>query len=144
MSAVRSKGSRIEKKLGSALWAAGVRYRKHYPVIGKPDFALPGYKIAIFCDSHFWHGYKWEERKHDHKINKNFWYKKIERNIERDKEVNYMLTAMGWKVIRFWEHEINEDVEIEWILYPPPSFPCILSEDYRFLFPLLTSLKEPY
>ena len=111
MSAVRSKGSKIEKKLGSALWAAGVRYRKHYPITGKPDFALPGYKIAIFCDSHFWHGYKWEERKHDHKINKNFWYKKIERNIERDKEVNYMLTAMGWKVIRFWEHEINEDVE---------------------------------
>ncbi len=112
MQAVRATGSKLEEKLGKSLWKSNFRYRKHYKNLpGKPDFVLVGFKITIFCDSHFWHGYKWEERKHDHKINKDFWYKKIERNIERDKEVNYMLTEMGWKVIRFWEHEINEDVE---------------------------------
>lgn len=111
MRAVRATGSKIEKTLGKALWKANLRYRKQYKKLpGRPDFVLVRYKMAIFCDSHFWHGYKWEEKKLEHKSNKEFWYKKIERNIERDKEVNNMLKEMGWKVIRFWEHEIKEDV----------------------------------
>ena len=112
MQAVKATGSKIEKRIGKALWKANIRYRKHYKKLpGKPDFVLGRFKIAIFCDSHFWHGYKWDERKHDHKTNKEFWYKKIERNIERDKEVNTILNVMGWIVIRFWEHEIKEDVD---------------------------------
>lgn len=112
MQAVKATGSKIEERLGKALWKSNIKYRKHYKkLIGKPDFVLVRFKIAIFCDSHFWHGYKWDERKHDHKSNKVFWYKKIERNIERDKEVNTILNAMGWKVIRFWEHEIKKDVD---------------------------------
>ena len=57
MSHIRSKNTGIEKLLGKALWKKGIRYRKHYKIIGTPDFALPKYKIAIFCDSSFWHGY---------------------------------------------------------------------------------------
>ena len=88
MSRIRSKGSKIERVLGKALWAAGIRYRKHYPIEGKPDFALPGLKIAIFCDSSFWHGRNWgPERKAEFRVNSDFWIKKIERNIQRDKEV---------------------------------------------------------
>lgn len=112
MQAVKATDSKIEERFGKALWKANLRYRKNCKKLpGRPDFVLVRYKIAIFCDSHFWHGYKWEERKNDHKTNKEFWYKKIERNIARDNEVNEMLIAMGWKVIRFWEHEIKEDVE---------------------------------
>lgn len=112
MQAVRATGSKIEESLGKALWKSNIRYRKQYKKLpGIPDFVLVRFKIAIFCDSHFWHGYKWDERKHDHKSNKEFWYKKIGRNIERDKEVNAALNTMGWQVIRFWEHEIKEDVE---------------------------------
>lgn len=112
MSAVRSKGSKIEKQLGSALWTAGVRYRKHYPIIGKPDFALPGYKIAIFCDSNFWHGKNWgEARKSEFRKNRKFWISKIERNRERDREVNQALEKEGWKVIRFWEDEIKKKAD---------------------------------
>lgn len=111
MKAVRACGSKIEKKLGQALWNANLRYRKHYSKLpGKPDFVLPKYKIAIFCDSHFWHGYKWEQRKSDHKSNVEFWHSKIERNVERDNEVNLALADMGWNVIRFWEHQIKQDV----------------------------------
>lgn len=58
MSRIRSKNTDIEKSMGKALWSVGIRYRKHYKIIGTPDFALPKYKIAIFCDSSFWHGYK--------------------------------------------------------------------------------------
>jgi DNA mismatch endonuclease, patch repair protein len=113
MKAVKSRGSDIEQTLGKALWKANLRYRRQYKKLpGKPDFVLVTDRIVIFCDSHFWHGYRWEERKLDHKSNKNFWYNKIERNMERDKEVNDMLIEMGWKIIRFWEHEIKKDVEI--------------------------------
>jgi len=112
MLAVKSKGSKIEKLLGKELWANNFRYRKHYVNLpGKPDFVLIKYKIAIFCDSDFWHGYNWNERKYDHKSNIDFWHKKIEQNIERDKRVNLELKNMGWKVIRIWEHEIKSNLE---------------------------------
>ena len=98
--------------MGSALWGNGIRYRKHYNVSGKPDFVIPRLKIAIFCDSNFWHGKNWgEERKSEFKKNKEFWIKKIERNIERDKEVNEELTNQGWQVIRLWEDEILNNIE---------------------------------
>ena len=112
MTAVRASGSKIEQKLGKALWKADLRYRKQYSKLpGRPDFVLVRYKIAIFSDSHFWHGYNWKKRKHEHKSNQRFWHNKIERNMERDREINRELKRRGWTVIRFWEHEIKEDVE---------------------------------
>ena len=111
MQAVKSKGSKIEVLLGKELWRKGLRYRKNNKTVyGKPDFTFKKYKIAIFCDSEFWHGKDWEVRKNDHKSNQDFWFKKIERNIERDKEVNNFLTTSGWEVIRFWGKEIETDL----------------------------------
>jgi len=112
MQAVKNKDSTIELTLRKALWEKGLRYRKHYNKLpGKPDIVFKGKKVAVFCDSEFWHGKNWEERKHDFKSNKEFWHKKIERNIERDKEVNKELNEMGWTVIRFWGEEIKNDVD---------------------------------
>lgn len=100
MQAVKNKDSQIELMLRSALWNKGYRYRKNYAKLeGKPDIVLPKYKIAIFCDSEFWHGYNWQIRKNDIKSNKDFWIKKIEGNIQRDKNVNEILNAQGWKVL---------------------------------------------
>ena len=88
MQAVKNKNSLIEIVLGKALWSLGLRYRKNdKSVFGKPDFTFKKHKVAVFCDSEFWHGKDWETRKHDHKSNQGFWLPKIERNIERDKEV---------------------------------------------------------
>jgi DNA mismatch endonuclease Vsr len=112
MQAVKSSGSQIETMLGKSLWQKGLRYRKNdRTVFGKPDFTLKKYKIAIFADSEFWHGKDWDTRKHDHKSNIDFWHKKIERNIERDKEVNEALAAAGWTVIRFWGKDIKKNLE---------------------------------
>lgn len=112
MSRVRSSGSTIEKQLGSALWKAGFRYRKQYPIFGKPDYALVAPKIAIFCDSEFWHGYRWGKRTREaFKSNQEYWYPKIERNRARDKRVRKKLQRCGWTVLRFWEHEIISNVE---------------------------------
>jgi len=111
MQAVKSKGSKIEIALAKALWSRGYRYRKHNKsVFGKPDFTFKSKKIAIFVDSEFWHGKDWQLRKHDHKSNQDFWLKKIERNIERDKEVNEQLASEGWKVIRFWGKDIKSNL----------------------------------
>ncbi len=112
MQAVKSAGSKIEKTLGKALWKKGFRYRKNVKTIfGKPDFVLRKYNIVIFCDSEFWHGKDWETKKIEIKSNQDFWYKKIERNIERDNEVNLHLKNEDWTVIRFWGKEILNNTE---------------------------------
>ncbi len=81
-------------------------------MFGRPDFALVGKRVAIFCDSEFWHGYRWgERRKREHKSNQAYWFAKIERNRKRDRLVNRRLRQAGWRVIRFWEREIVRDLE---------------------------------
>lgn len=113
MAANKSKGTKLEILFGKLLWNAGVRYRRNdKSVFGKPDFVIKSLKIAIFCDGEFWHGRDWHIRKKDHKSNCDFWYSKIERNIERDKEVNAELQKQGWKVFRFWETEITKEPDV--------------------------------
>lgn len=111
MQAIKNKGSKIEIMLAKELWKKGYRYRKNNrTVFGTPDFTFKKYKIAIFVDSEFWHGRDWEKRKHDHKTNKEFWYAKIQGNIQRDAQVNDYLLKYGWVVLRFWGKEIEQDL----------------------------------
>lgn len=110
MQSVKNKGSKIEIKLGKELWKRGYRYRKNdKTVFGKPDFVFKRDKIAVFCDSEFWHGKDWKTKKLEHKSNIDFWHQKIERNIERDKEVNEQLTKEGWIILRFWGRDIEKN-----------------------------------
>ena len=112
MRANKCAGTSIEVILGKALWKSGLRYRKNVKDIpGKPDFVFRSRMIAVFCDGEFWHGRNWAERKNDHKSNQQFWHSKIERNIERDREVNDTLAKMGWRVLRFWETDIIKNTE---------------------------------
>ena len=112
MRQVKNKGSKIETMLQKELWSRGLRYRKNAKQItGKPDIVFIGKKVAVFCDSEFWHGYDWDNRKNDFKSNQDFWIPKIERNMERDKEVNAILESEGWTIIRFWGKEIKKDVK---------------------------------
>lgn len=112
MRAVKSKGSKEEVLLAKALWQLGYRYRKNNKtVFGKPDLTFKKYKLAVFVDSEFFHGKDWETKKHEIKSNQDFWHKKIERNIERDKEVTTYLKQSGWTVLRFWSKQIKEDLE---------------------------------
>ena len=114
MSHIRGKDTSIEIRLRRALWHKGLRYRKNYKKIpGSPDIALTKYKIAIFCDSEFWHGKDWGalREKLANGNNPSYWTKKIAENIERDKEKDSVLMAMGWKVLHFWESEIEDDLD---------------------------------
>ncbi|OQA57783.1 MAG: Very short patch repair protein [Candidatus Omnitrophica bacterium ADurb.Bin277] len=111
MSRIRSKGSIIERIFEAELRRQRVVYRKHCAIFGKPDFVNSKNKTAIFCDSSFWHGYKYgKTSRHRFKTNKRFWNEKIKANIERDKLVNKTLRKQGWKVFRFWDFQIKKDV----------------------------------
>lgn len=113
MSNIKNKDTGIEVTLRKALWEKGFRYRKNYKALpGKPDIALTKYKIAIFCDSEFFHGKDWESLQEQLKRGHNaeFWIKKISRNMIRDEEVNKQLMFMGWTVVRFWGKDIRKDV----------------------------------
>lgn len=114
MQHIRCKDTSIEVKLRKALWHRGYRYRKNYSILpGKPDIVLTKYKIAIFCDSEFFHGKDWEVLKPRlaKGNNSEYWIAKISRNQERDDEVNKKLLFMGWTVIRFWGNEIRKDTD---------------------------------
>ncbi|MCX4299987.1 MAG: very short patch repair endonuclease [Lachnospiraceae bacterium] len=114
MSNIKSKDTGIEVTLRKALWSRGYRYRKNDKRLpGKPDIVLPKYKIAIFCDSEFFHGKDWEVLKPQLIRGKNaeFWLEKISKNQQRDDEVNKQLQYLGWTVIRFWGREITQKTE---------------------------------
>ncbi|SDQ15868.1 T/G mismatch-specific endonuclease [Flagellimonas zhangzhouensis] len=111
MGKIRGKNTKPELAFRKALWQEGYRYRIDYKkLIGKPDIALKKYKTVIFIDGEFWHGYNWVERKEKIKTNREFWIPKIERNIQRDEEVNLALDEMGYKVFRFWETEVKKNL----------------------------------
>lgn len=112
MQAIRSKDTSIELRLRKALWQEGIRYRKNYKKLpGKPDIAITKYRIAVFCDSDFWHGYDWEARNQRIKSNREYWIPKIERNMERDRAVTAQLQEAGWIVLRFWEWQIKKHLD---------------------------------
>lgn len=114
MQHIKAKDTSIEVKLRKALWNKGYRYRKNYGSLpGKPDIALTKYKIAIFCDSEFFHGKDWEVLKPrlEKSNNSQYWISKISRNRERDDEINKRLLFEGWTVIRFWGKDIQKNVD---------------------------------
>lgn len=107
----KCRDTKPELLLRSELWKRGLRYRKNYKeLVGKPDIVFVGKKIAIFVDGKMWHGYDWKNQKNDFKSHREFWIPKIERNIERDKEVTEQLHSDGWTVLRFWDFDIRKNL----------------------------------
>lgn len=114
MRKIRSKDTSIEVLLRKRLWHNGYRYRKNYKKLpGSPDIAITKYKIAVFCDSEFFHGKDWELLKARLERGKNpqYWIRHIEENMERDRRVDKELDALEWTVIRFWGNDIKKDLE---------------------------------
>lgn len=112
MKAIKSKDTKIEIMLRKELWARGLRYQKNSKkVFGKPDIVFIGKKVAVFCDSEFWHGYDWDNKKKEFKSHQEFWIPKIEKNIARDSLVNKTLENSGWTVLRFWGDDIKKNLQ---------------------------------
>lgn len=111
--ASRKQDTKCEITLRKALWHAGARYRKNVSTLpGKPDIVFPGARVVVFCDGDFWHGRDWEKRRRKlaQGSNSDYWIAKIERNKERDRENSEKLEELGWRVLRVWETDVNNDV----------------------------------
>ena len=114
MKAIRSKDTSIELILRKALYRRGFRYRKNYKALpGSPDIAITKHRIAIFCDSEFFHGKDWEALKLrlENGSNSTYWIKKITRNMERDRETEQALRFQEWTVLRFWGDDIRKHTD---------------------------------
>ncbi len=108
MSRIRGKDTKSELILRRALWSQGLRYRLKSKLPGKPDIVFPGARVVVFVDGCFWHGCP--EHATAPKTNRKFWSKKLKANKDRDLRVTHELEEMGWTVLRFWEHEVKQDV----------------------------------
>lgn len=111
MSRIRGKNTGPERRLRSALWAAGLRYRLYTPTtVGRPDVVFPSRKLAVFVDGCFWHGcprhYVRPGSREEH------WTARLRINVSRDRRQTLELEVLGWRVIRVWEHEVYEDLDL--------------------------------
>lgn len=104
MSRIKSKNTKLEVNFRKQLWAAGLRYKIHYNIGGKPDIVFVSRKIVVFIDSCFWH--KCHKHFRRPSSNRKYWDNKLKRNVARDQEVKRILQKEGWKVLRFWEHSL--------------------------------------
>jgi DNA mismatch endonuclease (patch repair protein) len=113
MSRIRSDNTSIERKLRSILWRKGYRYRKNVRnILGKPDIVFKRQRLLIFCDSSFWHGRDFNKKVKRIKTNHKYWVEKIKTNIERDKFIVRKLQTEKWKVLRFWDVDIENNPDM--------------------------------
>jgi DNA mismatch endonuclease (patch repair protein) len=110
MASVKAKGNKsTELKFLSILKANDViGWRRNYPLLGRPDFVFPKFRVAVFIDGCFWHGCSQHCRMPS--SNKDYWIAKIDKNIKRDKKISKELRNKNWKVIRVWEHDIKSGI----------------------------------
>ena len=106
MSKIKSKNTGPELKMADALTKKQINFQMHGQLIGKPDFVLPDIGIILFVDGEFWHGHTLTPEKRE-KLTE-FWTKKLDRNMERDREVTSALKKMGWCVIRVTDRQVNK------------------------------------
>lgn len=108
MSRVRGSNTSPERKLRSAMWQMGLRFRLGQRIgRTRPDVVFKGARLAIFVDGCFWHSCP--VHKSRPQSNRHFWDEKLARNVARDNKTTADLESAGWTVMRFWEHEVEGD-----------------------------------
>lgn len=113
MAKIKSKDTKAELVFRKKLWSLGYRYRKNVKNLpGSPDLLFQKYKLVVFIDGGFWHGYDWQQKKQKLKTNRRFWLAKIERNMQRDIQNNVALGKMGYEVFRFWDRDIKKELDL--------------------------------
>ena len=112
MKAIKGKDTSLELKVRKYLYHHGFRYRKNVRGLpGTPDIVIDKYHVCIFVNGCFWHHHYHCKLATVPKSHHDYWVKKIERNIERDREKDTLLRSLGWTVIHFWGKEIEKDLE---------------------------------
>lgn len=129
MAMVRSKGNHsTELRLILLMKKSSISgWRRNYPLFGHPDFVFPRRRLAVFVDGCFWHACP--RHRTTPRNNRDFWARKIARNIARDRLVGRTLRANGWCVLRIWQHDLRPSREQRCIerLRKALSQECILN-----------------
>lgn len=117
MQSVKGKGTRLEQSLWGILDEMGLHgWRANADdVPGKPDVVFDAQQVAVFIDGCFWHGCPYCRRKLP-ETNREYWERKIQRNVELARSHAATLREHGWTVIRIWEHDIKDVQKIETII----------------------------
>jgi DNA mismatch endonuclease (patch repair protein) len=107
MLANRRRDTAPERELRSLLHAQGLRFRCDHPIVTssrrvRVDVAFTRSRLAVFVDGCFWHCCP--QHGQTPAANRAYWLPKLQRNVERDREVDQALIQAGWTVMRFWEH----------------------------------------
>jgi len=110
MARIKGRNTTPERRLRAVLWASGMRYRlRARTPVGRPDIVFPGARVAVFIDGCFWHGCPLHYV--TPRTRRQFWAEKLAANVERDRRLTLKLEEQGWRVVRVWEHEVEDDVE---------------------------------
>lgn len=110
MSRIRGTNTGLERKMGAALAATGLEWETHARDLpGRPDFVFRKARVAVFVDGDFWHGWRFPVWRH--KLSEK-WELKIEATRLRDRRNHRRLRRMGWLVLRFWEHKVEQQAHI--------------------------------
>ena len=112
MAGIRGKDTEPERVVRRHLHRAGMRFRLHVPLPGKPDVVLPKYRTALFVHGCFWHGCPYCTPTRP-RSNRSFWDTKLKTNQERDRRKQQALEALGWTVVVCWECRIKENAAHE-------------------------------
>lgn len=114
MSRIKSKDTKPERIVRSALFAQGYRFRLHRADLpGKPDIVLPRHRIVIFVHGCFWHQHQDCSRASMPKSNSEYWVPKLRRNVERFRTARRQLKILGWHVAVVWECETKNMKKLE-------------------------------
>jgi DNA mismatch endonuclease (patch repair protein) len=142
MSRVRSKDTGLEKRVRSWLWREGFRFRKNVKALpGCPDIVLPKYKTVIDIRGCFWHRHPNCSIATMPKSNSAFWWKKFNRNVNRDLETEKALTDLGWRVIVVWECELAGDKEVK--TFERVRDTLLNTDDGTFQYEAISVAEEP-
>ncbi|MEQ1638299.1 MAG: DNA mismatch endonuclease Vsr [Methylococcales bacterium] len=111
MAAIRSKDTKPEKWVRSALHLQGFRFHLHNKKLpGSPDLVMRKYHAAIFINGCFWHQHEGCKAAHLPKTRRDFWEKKFNRNMARDQKVLYQLKVQGWRAAILWECGLQQKI----------------------------------
>lgn len=109
MRAVKGRDTSLERVVSSALHRQGLRFRRCVSTLpGKPDFVFAGAKVVVFVDGSWWHGWRfpaWRSQIGE------YWQQKIEKTRKRDRKNFRRLRRQGWTVLRFWDHQVQRDLQ---------------------------------
>lgn len=113
MSRIKSKNTRPEMIVRKFLFSKGFRYRVNVKKLpGSPDIVLRKYRTVIFIHGCFWHGHENCKIAHIPKTRREWWEKKINRNIERDGDTRTKLKTMGWRTMVVWECQLTPKQQV--------------------------------